>query len=295
MLSLDVLVPYYGDADLLIRAVESVRALVETDWRLTIVEDDCPDGPVARRRVAELGDERIRYLRNERNLGTAGNHHRCVQLVERDCFVVIGHDDLLLPSYGQALSVLLGQYPDAAMVQPGVEVIDEDDAPHRPLPDRIKRWMAPRDGVVELSGEPAVASLLRGNWLYTPAIAYRRDWAKTVPARPGNDAVHDLALVVDILMAGGSLVVSREVAFRYRRHRASHSSSNARTGARFRQERDYFNDIEAELRMRNWPRAARAARNRLLSRCNVLTQLPGAALSGRFRLVATLLGHALRR
>ncbi|HEV8561349.1 MAG TPA: glycosyltransferase [Actinophytocola sp.] len=295
MISLDVLIPYHGDANYLVRAVESVRTLIDTDWMLTIVEDNYPDGLQVQRRIEDLGDERIRYLRNKRQLGTAGNHSRCAQLAEREQFVVMGSDDVLLPCYGQTLANLLSQYPSAAMVQPGIQVIDESGQPYRSLGDHVKDVMRPRGDVIELRGEAAAASLLRGNWLYTPAIAYRRDHVVDLPMRPGNDAVHDLALVVDILLAGGSLVVSRQVAFLYRRHRNSHSSMQARTGQRFRQERSYFVGIEAELRMRDWQTAARAARRRLLSRCNALTQLPGALLSGERRVAGELLSHVLRR
>lgn len=295
MISLDVLIPYYGDADLLLRAVESVQALVDTDWRLVIVEDAYPDGPAVERRVAHLADDRIHYVRNSRNLGTAGNHHRCVQLVEREHFVVMGADDLLTPSYGQTLADLVTRYPDAAMIQPGVRVIDEHDQPYSTSADRVKTWMRPRGGVLELCGELATASLLRGNWLYTPAIAYRRDHAIDLPMRPGTDAVHDLALVVDILLGGGSLIVSRDVGYEYRRHRNSHSSGGARTGQRFLQEKQYFADIESELRTHAWPAAARAARRRLLSRLHALAQLPTAVFTGHPRIATTLLAHALLR
>ncbi len=295
MISLDVLIPYYGDSNFLVRAVESVRALTDTDWRLIIVEDNHPDGPRVRERIDDLADSRIHYVRNKRNLGTAGNHHRCVQLAEREHFVVMGADDLLLPCYGQTLADLVDRYPHAAMVQPGIQVIDENDRPYRTLADRVKELMRPRKSLIELRGEAAAASLLRGNWLYTPAIAYRRDRTVGLPMRPGTDAVHDLALVVDILMDDGTLVVSKQVAFQYRRHRTSHSSAQARNGQRFVQEKSYFADIETELSRRAWPAAARAARHRLFSRFNALTQLPGAVLSREGRVVSTLLDHALRR
>ncbi|MCO1581545.1 glycosyltransferase [Crossiella sp. SN42] len=293
-MALDVLIPYYGDPDYLMRAVHSVRALVDTDWRLVIVEDCYPDGPAVEKRIAELGDDRIVYHRNETNLGTAGNHFRCVQLAERERFVVMGADDLLLPNYGTQLAELLARYPDAALVQPGVQVIDEADQPFLPLPDRVKALAGPGKKETELLGEAAAVSLLRGNWLYTPAIAYCRDLTAHLPFREGTDAVHDLGLVIDVLLQGGSLVVGEEPAFQYRRHRAGHSSSAAKTGQRFEQERDYFAQIEAELRERGWHQAAKAAKRRLFSRLNALTQLPGAVASGQAAAVRTLLGHALR-
>jgi fermentation-respiration switch protein FrsA (DUF1100 family) len=216
-------------------------------------------------------------------------------LAEREYFVIMGADDLLLPSYGKVVGSLVNQYPEAALVHPGVEVIDENDLPHLPIVDRVKGFLRPRLSVVELRGEAAAASLLRGNWLYTPAVAYRRDSVIDPPMRTGLDAIHDLALVVDILIRGGSLVVGQEPAFRYRRHSNSHSSSHARNGQRFLQEKTYFVNIEKELLQFAWHGAARAARRRLLSRLNALIQVPGALRSGNRAVAGSLLGHALRR
>jgi glycosyltransferase involved in cell wall biosynthesis len=297
---LEFLIPFYGEPRYLHEAIAGIRALVDTDWRLTIVEDAYPEGAEVERQVAALGDDRIRYLRNERNIGVNANVHRCIQLAERDHFVITGYDDKVLPNYGQVVAGLLARHPDAALVQPAVEVVDEEGRRHNPLPDRVKALARPghagRSGGTEvvLRGEPAVAGLLRGNWLYTPALCYRRDALQRAPFRPGIDAAHDLAFVVDVLLDGGSLVVGTEVCFAYRRHRRSHSSSFARSGVRFEQERRYFDDIGAELRRRGWPTAERAARRRLLSRFNAATQLPQALRAARPATIRTLVRQALR-
>lgn len=293
MISLDVVMPYYGDAKFLLRAVESVRALAGADWRLTIVEDRYPAGAAAEAAVRALGDERIRYLRNEENLGVAANTHRCFQLAEREFVLVTDFDDLLLPNYATEVARLFDRYADAVVVQPGVEVVDEDDRPHRPIADRVKSLLTPR-GEPRLSGELAVASLLRGNWLYCPALCYRRSAVAGVKPRPDADAVHDLARIVDVLREGGSLAVGSTVGFRYRRHNTSHSSGGARTGVRFQQERAYFRAIAAELTTDGWPVAARAARLRLTSRLNALVQLPAAVASRQGAVTRALLRHAVR-
>jgi hypothetical protein len=314
VIELEFLVPFYGSPRYLHEAIAGIRALVDTDWRLTIVEDAYPDGAAVERSVTALGDDRIRYVRNERNLGVNANVHRCIQLAEREHFVITGYDDRVLPNYGQVVAGLLARHPDAALVQPAVQVVDEEGRPHRPLPDRIKALAAPggrrsRPEVV-LQGEQAVAGLLRGNWLYTPALCYRRDALQRAPFRPGIDAAHDLAFVVDVLLDGGTLVVGGvvgggdrsggwgaagggEPCFAYRRHRRSHSSSFARSGVRFEQERRYFDDIGAELRARGWTTAERAARRRLLSRLNAATQLPQAVRHRSPAAVRTLLRQAL--
>ncbi|WP_424186240.1 glycosyltransferase family 2 protein [Actinokineospora sp. G85] len=294
MISLDIVVPYYGNPDYLMRTVGSVRALEDTDWRLTILEDCFPDGAAVEKTVNAIGDERINYLRNDKNLGVAGNKHRALREAKQDYFVMLDADDIMLPNYGREIARLLERHPGASMVQPGIQVIDEQDQPHLPLADKAKALARPRGGEMELRGEPAATSLLRGNWLYTPALTYRRDISRDLVQRPDSDAVHDLAIVMDILMRGGNLVLGDQVAFKYRRHRSSHSSTVARDGTRFRQERRYFVDMQRELADFGWPKAARASRNRVFSRLNALVQVPWALRARDLDVTRGLLRHALR-
>lgn len=292
-MDLEFLIPFYGEPDYLLQAVDGIRALENTRWRLTIVEDHHPDGLLVEQKVRALGDHRIRYLRNRRNLGVNANTYQCLQLAEWEHVVITGADDLVLPNYGTAVAALLQRHPHAAVVQPHVEVINDQGRVHLPLPDRIKSLVGPggRREVV-LDGQRAVTSLLRGNWLYTPAMCVRRSAFRKVPFRPGIDSAHDLAFVIDVLLGGGSLVAGTEVAFQYRRYRTSHSSTSARNGLRFEQERRYFIEIRDELRRKQWPCARRAARMRPTSRLNAVTQLPRAIRAGDATSAFLMLKHA---
>ena len=80
--------------------------------------------------------------------------------------------------------------------------------------------------------------------------------------------VQDLALLVDVLMLGGTLAVDPEVTFEYRRHAMSDSAVKAGTGARFDEERAYFVSISRELAELGWHRAARTALLRPTSRAH---------------------------
>ena len=294
MFSLDVLMPYYGNPEYLMRAVGSVRELKETDWRLTIVEDVHPQGRQTEQRIADLGDERIRYLRNEENLGVARNTFKAMSLGERDFLVLMDYDDMLLPNYGTAVQRLFARHADAVIAQPGVEVVDEDDEPYLPLPDKVKRYAGPVNKDILLSGQKAAVSILRGNWTYAPSICYRRDAAAKLRYRPETATnTHDLARLVDLMVLGGSFAVGSEIAFRYRRHRRSESSTEARSGVRFEQERRYYSQIAGELDEIGWSSARRAARMRLFSRLNALTRVPGAVRHANGEALSALLRHAI--
>jgi glycosyltransferase involved in cell wall biosynthesis len=275
-MSLEFMVPFYGDPALLKETVASVRAQTDPEWRLTVVDDGYPDETIPGW-FAALGDDRIRYLRNETNLGANKNYEKCLSLATADDVVVLGADDLLRPNYVAVVREARRRFPDAAVIQPGVEVVDEHGEPSHSLVDRIKRVYAPSpDETVALSGEDVATSLLKGNWLYFPALVFSVAKVREVGFREGLNVVQDLALVMDLSMRGEQLVVAPTVCFAYRRHGGSDSSWRALEGTRFLEERDYFLQVARELSALGWLRAARAARLHVSSRLHALTYLPSA-------------------
>jgi hypothetical protein len=109
-------------------------------------------------------------------------------------------------------------------------------------------------------------SLLRGNWLYWPSLALRTDRVRSIRFRDGLPIILDLALLIDIAFADGTLRYTDVECFAYRRHAASLSQTALRDGSRFDDERRFYRDTAAAARARGWRRATRAARLRLMSR-----------------------------
>jgi glycosyltransferase involved in cell wall biosynthesis len=290
--TLDIMVPFYGDPDMLRETVTSVLGQTDPDWRLTVVDDGYPDPSVAEW-FGRLEDERVTYLRNEVNLGANKNYEKCISLVQHRDVVILGADDKLLPNYVAVVRAARAAHPDAAVIQPGVTVIDQDGAEVRTLVDTTKRVLyAPRvSRRTELRGEDVVRSLLRGDWLYFPSLCFDSEKMRSIGFREGLDVVQDLALVVDLLMRGESLVVDPTVCFAYRRHTGSDSSWRALEGSRFREERRYLTGIADELDALGWHRAARAARLHVSSRLHALTYLPLAVRKRRLNALPVLLEH----
>lgn len=278
--TIDVMLPYYGDVDQMKDSVRSVLAQSSPRWRLVVIDDGYPD-PEPARWFGAMDDERVVYLRNETNLGANGNYRKAVGLVESEWFVMMGADDIMLPGYLEAVesAILL---PDVDIVQPGVEVIDEHGTLVLPLADRVKRWLSispDSDGSV-LGGEELVASLLRANWAYFPSLAWRTERVRSIGFREGLDVVQDLALILDILAAGGKMAVLPDVVFHYRRHSASDSSVRALDGRRFDEERRFFAGEADRFERMGWKRAARAGRMHITSRLNAASLVPKAVTRG---------------
>ena len=296
-MTVDVLLPYYGDVAMMKQAVESILGQTSSDWTLTIVDDGYPDesipgyfGTLAAR------DPRITYVRNEQNLGANGNYRKAVTFVRHELTVVMGADDVMLKNYLETVVAAHEQFPSAQIIQPGVEVIDENNQPGMGLVDRMKRLYSPRvQNRRLLSGEPLATSLLRANWLYFPSICWSSDALVATNFREGLNVVQDLALALDLIKAGGGLVVDSTVCFQYRRHRESDSSWRALEGTRFIEEREFFTAMAAELDAIGWRRAARTARLHLSSRLNAATLLPKAWRTKQHQGVRNLRQHVLAR
>lgn len=295
--TIDVLLPYYGDVGLLKKAVLSVKAQTYSDWKLLVLDDGYPDPEPSRwlRSLAE-SDSRIAYMRNETNLGANGNYRKALALASSEMFVMMGADDMMLPNYLGAIANATERHHSIDVIQPGVEVIDENDRVYRPLTDRVKSWYAPRiDGHLVLRGEEMAVSLTRADWAYFPSIAWRTATVQNIGFREGLDVVQDLALMLDICTSGGTMLVLSDTAFQYRRHAGSDSSVRAFDGRRFAEEHRFFLAEADRFAKLGWTKAARAARLHLSSRLHGLTTMGKALLRGHPKAAARLAPYVFGR
>lgn len=288
--ALDIVMPFWGDFGHLREAVDSVRGQDDPDWQLLVLDDVYPDRAPGEWIVA-LGDPRITYVRNTKNLGPSLNYSKGVGLVDGDFVVIMGCDDRMLPGYVARVKELIARYPDAGLIQPGVRIIDQVGTVYNPLADRIKSWLYPRGSFPQAHrGEGIAVSLLRGNWTYFPSLVWRRSHVVN-GFRADLNVVQDLAKILDIVFSGDSVVVDDDAVFEYRRHSGSVSAKTAIDGSKYGQELTLFSEIMQRSRERGWRRAARAAAWHSTSRLSALSVVPAALKAGRRDGAAALLRH----
>src|SRR5581483_2235196 len=85
---------------------ETIRAILAqdfTDFELIITDNASTDRTeeICRRFAAQ--DQRVRYVRNERNLGAAANYNLGLALATGEYFKWCAHDDLISPNCVGAL------------------------------------------------------------------------------------------------------------------------------------------------------------------------------------------------
>src|SRR5262245_47700567 len=94
---LSICLPVYNGRRFLAAAVESILSQSFSDFELIIVDNASSDTTeeIARRFAAQ--DVRVRYFRNEKNLGAAPNFNRAFELARAPLVRWASHDDLWTP------------------------------------------------------------------------------------------------------------------------------------------------------------------------------------------------------
>ncbi len=95
MKSVSIIMPAYNSARFIRHAVESVLAQTYTDWELLIVDDCSYDN--TEQVVSAIKDPRIRYMRNEQNMGAASTRNRALRQAEGRYIAFLDSDDLWTP------------------------------------------------------------------------------------------------------------------------------------------------------------------------------------------------------
>jgi GT2 family glycosyltransferase len=277
----DIALPFYGDVGFLKEAVASVIAQTVPNWHLLVVDDGYPDETLPAW-FAGLNDSRISYLRNVENLGANGNFQKCLSLVTSEFCVVMGADDILEPEYIEVVTNTILRYPEASIIHPGIKIVDEENNVISTRSEVIKLKI--RNSIESnqiLHGEALATSLMKGNWMYFPAITWRTRIIQEIGFRSGFNVCQDLGLAMDLIMQGGKMVLVDDEIFRYRRHVSSDSSIKAINGERFIDERNFFKVMNTDLKSLGWNKAARAARLHLTSRLHAASLIPACIRRGK--------------
>lgn len=103
-------------------------ALIQTYTPLEIlISDDCSTGEI-KAVVDEVApsDERVKYVKNEQQLGRYGNYQRCFELATGEYVKYLNDDDLLHPECVALMARCLQRYPDVTLVTSHRQLIDEE-------------------------------------------------------------------------------------------------------------------------------------------------------------------------
>ena len=123
---LSIGLPVYNGDKFLAQALDCLLAQTFRDFEIVISDNASTD------RTPEIclgyaqRDRRIRYVRNQRNLGLVENFNRVFELSTAPLFKWAAHDDLHRENYLESCLRLLGDNPDAVLAHSNAAFIDEN-------------------------------------------------------------------------------------------------------------------------------------------------------------------------
>lgn len=118
--------PVYNGQTYIVEAIDSVLNQTYRDFELVICDNASTDatGDICSTKAA--ADSRIRYVRNEHNIGSVGNHRRTLELARGKYFRFASANDLSRPQLlARCVSVLDGR-PDVVIAYGLTTLIDDD-------------------------------------------------------------------------------------------------------------------------------------------------------------------------
>lgn len=192
-----VLIPTYNYAHFLDETIQSVLEQTFTDFELVIVDNQSTDNTPE---VIEkyLHDNRVRFYRNETNLGLMGNWNRCLEYARGEYIKFLCADDKFHPQLLEKFVAVMDQNPNVSIVS----------SYNKWFGLRDKERIPPFQGLV--NGRCATESLIRHrNWLFAPtANMFRGESLKKVGKF--NPQLHfklDLELYIRLLSIGDCYVI----------------------------------------------------------------------------------------
>jgi glycosyltransferase involved in cell wall biosynthesis len=152
MTQLSIGVPAYNGEKYLAECLDALLAQSFQDFDIVISDNASTDRTAEICRAFQNRDSRVRYYRNDRNLGAAWNHNRVVELSSAPLFKWAACDDLHEPLFLERCVDALYDDPNVVLSHTYVKMIDEKGEPLRydgarhcfldragglvPLPDR---------------------------------------------------------------------------------------------------------------------------------------------------------------
>ena len=172
---ISVVVPCYRLGHLLADCVESILSQTYTDLEVLIMDDCSPDNTAEV--AATLTDPRVRYVRNDPNLGHLKNYNRGLSLARGDYMWLISADDRLRRPYvAERFVKLLDARPDVGYVFCPVMKFTSDGDTH------VYGGHGVRD--VIFNGHDFLRTLANGNAVPAPSGLVRRSCYERISMFP---------------------------------------------------------------------------------------------------------------
>lgn len=118
-----VAIPTYNRAHYLKEAIESVLNQTYTDYELLVVDNASTDN--TEEVVKSFNDKRIKYIKNETNIGMVNNWNKCIDLAQGEYLIIFHDDDIMKPELLEKEVEILEKDNNTVLVAANIDLIDK--------------------------------------------------------------------------------------------------------------------------------------------------------------------------
>jgi glycosyltransferase involved in cell wall biosynthesis len=108
-----ICIPTYNRAGMIGRAIES--ALGQTYRNIEVIVVDNASTDKTDEVIAIFSDQRLKYVKNDRNLGLFGNFNRCIELARGEIIHILHSDDHIDPDFTQTCIRFFLNHPNVVL------------------------------------------------------------------------------------------------------------------------------------------------------------------------------------
>ena len=159
-----ICIPTYNRAGMINKAIESALGQTYRNIEVIVVDNASSDNTAAV--VASYVDERLTYVKNERNLGLFGNFNRCVELATGKYLHILHSDDYIDPNFTALCVAFFQDHPSVVMTSTRARIVSDSFEKDIACSDTDLVYPAP-EGFTRL--------LTARSFIACPSVMVRRD------------------------------------------------------------------------------------------------------------------------
>ncbi|MCR4610434.1 MAG: glycosyltransferase [Lachnospiraceae bacterium] len=120
-----VCIPTYNNEDYILETINCIRYQSYRKLEIIVVDDASSDNTLEV--VNSIEDKRLKVVKNDTNLGMAGNWNKCLSLCKGKYIKLMCADDLIHRRLIEKEVAVMEKYPSVNLVQSDTEFIDSDN------------------------------------------------------------------------------------------------------------------------------------------------------------------------
>lgn len=289
---LQVVIPAYGESRYLKATLESAVKNLSAGVKITVLEDPSESNHVSE--VVKAFSNRVDYKINSTRLGIAGNFNKAIEISEAKFTLICGSDDLILGDISQELTKL--ERDTFAAVTSNCKIIDSSGRKINPLPDFVKKIIAPKISNSQVyKNKKFFNRLMLGDWMYFPSIAWNTEILKKEGFSDQFHTAMDLDIFVRLIEKDYEIYHFPIIKFAYRRHAESASSRYAYETGRFLEELKCHRNALTVAESKNWRSSKFLAHLALTIRLHGILKALSWMVKLRFNAAKELMAISLTR